>query len=108
MNARIRRSLAVTLGLAGAMALPVAAAGTAFAADDQPTEGFPSTQSPTQGLTAGVATLDTAAYGLGDALNLGGPNREDGVNGTDTEFPQADPRFLEGPAGGLLVNGPFE
>ncbi|MFP5020952.1 hypothetical protein [Pseudonocardia phyllosphaerae] len=105
MKNRMRRSLIATGALA-AVAFPLA--GIAHAAGDDE-HGYPSTQSPTQGLDALVATGDTAAFGLFDAVDgFTASNRPDGVNGTDTEFPQADPRFVEGPAGGLLVNGPLE
>ena len=46
-----------------------------------------------------------ASFGFNDALN--GDNRPDGANGVETEFPPADPRYVEGPLGGLLVNGPL-
>ena len=103
MNARTRRSLAVTLGLAGVV-LPLTAG---FAsAEEESTTGYPSTQSPTQGLSALEATLGEGAFGFNDALN--GDNRPDGANGVETEFPPADPRYVEGPLGGLATNGPFE
>lgn len=104
MNARTRRSLAATLGLAGVV-LPLAAAGAAQAAEDE-TEGFPSTQNPLQAVDAGAATLDSSVFSFNDAVN--GDNRPDGANGTETEFPSFDPRFVEGPAGGLVKNGPLE
>ena len=102
MNARTRRSLAITLGLA-AVVVPLT---TGFAsADEDPTAGYPSTQSPLQGLNSGGATADTAVFGFNDAVN--GDNRPDGANGVESEFPPADPRYVEGPLGGLLVNGPM-
>lgn len=105
MRNRMRRTL-VAAGALGAVAFPLA--GIA-AADTDDEHGYPSTQSPTQGVDAVGATADTAAYGFFDAADHGtASNRPDGVNGTDTEIPQADPRFVEGPLGGLLVNGPFE
>jgi len=64
------------------------------------------TQSPTQGVDAGQATLETAVQSLTDALD--GDNRPDGANGLESEFPSLDPRFVEGPAGGLVKNGPLE
>jgi hypothetical protein len=67
---------------------------------------FADTQSPTQGVDAGQAMLQTAIASLLDAAN--GDNRPDGANGLESEFPQPDPRFVEGPAGGLVKNGPFE
>ena len=107
MKNRMRRSL-IAVGALGAVAFPLA--GIAAADTDSDAEhGYPSTQSPTQGVDAVGATADTAGYGLVDSLDsYSSSNRPDGVNGTDTELPQADPRFVEGPAGGLLKNGPFE
>lgn len=103
MQHRMRRSL-IALGALSAVAFPLA--GIA-AADDE--HGYPSTQSPTQAVDAVSETGDTTGYGIADSLDTFSPgNRPDGVNGTDTEIPQADPRFVEGPLGGLLVNGPFE
>lgn len=102
MNARTRRSLAVTLGLA-AVVIPVTA-GFASAEEDSST-GYPSTQSPTQGLDALGATAGEANFGFMDAVN--GDNRPDGANGVESEFPPLDPRYVEGPLGGLLVNGPM-
>jgi hypothetical protein len=90
MSSRMRRSLIV--GVIGALLL--AGAGIAFA----------DPQSPTQGLDAGQATFETAVASLRDAMN--GDNRPDGANGPESEFPQPDPRFVEGPAGGLVKNGP--
>ena len=92
MSSRMRRSLIA--GVIGTLLL--AGAGIAFA----------DTQSPTQGVDAGQATLQTAVASLLDAVN--GDNRPDGANGLESEFPQPDPRFVEGPAGGLVKNGPFE
>ncbi|HEY2193921.1 MAG TPA: hypothetical protein VGH76_16715 [Actinomycetospora sp.] len=98
------RALAAAAGLAGAV-LPLAAAGTAQAA----TTDYPSTQSPVQGPTAVLATAGNAAASLMDANDdLTGNARPEDANGTETQYPQADPRFVEGPAGGLLLNGPFE
>jgi hypothetical protein len=96
MNAHTRRSLiAVAVGVG---ALPLVGVGAAFAAQD--------TQNPLQGVDAGQATVKTATESLIDGLN--GDNRADGVNGMESEFMQLDPRFVEGPAGGLVKNGPFE
>ena len=118
MNAR-KRILAASLGLAGVV-LPIAAAGSAQAdeGEDQgygydsvreQSDGYPSTQGPLQPADAVLGTADTANYGFIDSLDTFSPtNRPDGVNGTDTEAPQPDPRFVEGPAGGLLKNGPLE
>ncbi|MEQ3551061.1 hypothetical protein WIS52_11315 [Pseudonocardia nematodicida] len=101
MKKRISRSM-IAAGAVGAVAFPLA--GVAAAQDDDSTQGFPSTQSPTQGVDATGATLDTVAFNLTNVFD----DRPDGVNGTDVELPAADPRFVEGPLGGLLVNGPFE
>jgi hypothetical protein len=93
MNARTRRiTVAITAG-----ALLLAGAGAAYAQD---------TQSPLQGVDAGRATLETAVQSLLDGVNR--DDRPDGANGLESEFPGADPRFVEGPAGGLLKNGPLE
>ncbi|MEK6463851.1 hypothetical protein [Pseudonocardia alni] len=101
----MRRSL-IAVGALGAVAFPLA--GIA-AADEDGDHGYPSTQSPTQGLDAVLETADTLGFGVLDAADgFSSSNRPDGVNGTDTELPQADPRFVEGPAGGLLKDGPFE
>lgn len=105
MQNRMRRSL-IAVGALAAVAFPLA--GIA-AADTDDEHGYPSTQSPTQGLDAVLETSDTLGYSFLDAADTFSPNnRPDGVNGTDTEFPQADPRFVEGPVGGLLKDGPFE
>lgn len=111
------RTLAAAVGLAGAV-LPLAGAGIAQAATtDQPTEaagsdattGYPSTQSPAQGPSAVLATVGNVAASIMDANNNATGNaRPEDANGTDTQYPQADPRFVEGPAGGLAKNGPFE
>ncbi|ANY06505.1 hypothetical protein [Pseudonocardia sp. HH130630-07] len=104
MKNRMRRTLVAATAI-GAVAFPLA--GIAAADDDE--HGYPSTQSPTQGVDAVGATAGTFGASGVDALDTYSPsNRQDGVNGTDTELPQADPRFVEGPLGGLLVNGPFE
>ncbi len=102
MNAR-KSAAALLTGTA----LLLAGVGIAQAApdDEDGTEDFSSTQSPAQGLSALLATLEEANFGFMDALN--GDNRPDGANGVETEFPPADPRFVEGPVGGLL-NGPQE
>jgi hypothetical protein len=59
-----------------------------------------------QALDSGLATAENAVASLVDGLN--GDNRPDGANGLESEFMPFDPRFVEGPAGGLLNNGPFE
>lgn len=105
MQNRMRRSL-IALGAMGAVAFPLAGVASA---DDEQEHGFPSTQSPSQGADALGATAETFGASFLDAADTFSPdNRPDGVNGTDTEIPQADPRFVEGPLGGFLVNGPFE
>ena len=105
MQNRMRRSL-IAIGALGAVAFPLAGIASA---DEEAENGFPSTQSPTQALDAVGATVGAANFGLLDSADTFSPsNRPDGVNGTDTEIPQADPRFVEGPVGGLLLNGPFE
>jgi hypothetical protein len=112
------RTLAAAVGLAGAV-LPLAGAGMAQAATtDQAaptgrtsdaTTGYPSTQSPAQGPSAVLATVGNAAGSIMDANNsAAGNGRPEDADGTDTKYPEADPRFVEGPAGGLLTNGPFE
>jgi hypothetical protein len=106
MNSRMRRTL-IAAGAAGAVAFPLA--GIAAADTDDAEHGYPSTQSPTQAVDATGATADTAGYGVVDSADTFSPsNRPDGVNGTDSEVPQPDPRFVEGPSGGLLVNGPLQ
>ena len=71
--------------LSGA-ALPLAA-GTAAASDLE------------QAVSAGAATAADAQASFLDAAD--GPEPE-GADGLGTEFPEFDPRFVEGPAGGLL------
>ncbi|GAA4964505.1 hypothetical protein GCM10025792_03220 [Pseudonocardia tropica] len=105
MKNRMRRSL-IAVGALGAVAFPLA--GIA-AADTEDGHGYPSTQSPTQGVGSVLELSDTFGYSFLDAADTFSPtNRPDGVNGTDTEIPQADPRFVEGPVGGLVTDGPFE
>jgi hypothetical protein len=93
----------LTIALAGG-ALLLIGAGVAQA-DSNDDTGYPSTQSDTQGADAGAATAGNTGHSFGDAAN--GDNRPDDADGTDTQFPQADPRFVEGPAGGLVKNGPL-
>lgn len=95
MNSRMRRTLmAAAVGV-----LLLVGAGFAYA----------DTQSPTQGVDAGQATAQNAIASLLDAVSAaGGNSRPDGANGLESRFPQPDPRFVEGPAGGLVKNGPFE
>ncbi|MEJ2885529.1 hypothetical protein [Actinomycetospora aeridis] len=99
-NPKRRRGTAAALGLA-ATVLPVMAAGTAQAEET----GYPSTQSPTQALDAVLGTGRTTTESSADAVN--GEDRAPGVDGLETEFPEADPRYVEGPVGGLLLGGPF-
>lgn len=91
-----------------AIAVSVIGAGIAQASEDPTANGAapdgPATQSPTQGLSSLLETADTGAFGLQDALN--GDNRPDGANGVESEFPPLDPRYVEGPVGGLVKNGP--
>lgn len=93
----------------GLAVLPFAA-GTALADEvptwENPTKTAPEqdVQPPTQGASATLATAEQLVAQFMDASNGNGPTGADGV---ETEFPQADPRFVEGPAGGLL-NGPFD
>lgn len=95
-----------TIAFVGA-ALLFVGAGFALADDkDDPTEGYPSTQSPTQGADAGTSTLGSSADSFGDAAK--GDDRPNGANGTETEFVDPDPRFVEGPLGGLAKNGPLQ
>jgi hypothetical protein len=94
----------VTLTLAGAAFLLIPA-GVAHA-DEDDSEGYPSTQSPTQGADAGAATVNNSRDSFNDAAD--GDNRPDGANGTETQFVQPDPRYVEGPVGGLLKNGPLK
>ena len=103
MNAR----RLVTIALAAATLLLIGA-GIAQADSndgDGRDTGYPSTQSDTQGADAGAATAGNSRDSFEDAAN--GQNRPDDADGTDTQFPGADPRFVEGPAGGLAKNGPL-
>ncbi|NMO88961.1 hypothetical protein [Actinomycetospora sp. TBRC 11914] len=119
---RHTRAAAAAVGIAGAV-LPLVAAGTAQAATSDhvdhlattdaarsdATTGYPSTQSPAQGPSAVLATAGNLASSIMDANdNATGQARPEDANGTETQYPQADPRFVEGPVGGALVNGPFE
>jgi hypothetical protein len=111
------RTLAAAVGLAGAV-LPLAGAGMAQAATTDATHsdsgsdattGYPSTQSPLQGPSAVLATAGNLGASLMDANNdATGNARPEDANGTETQYPSADPHFVEGPVGGALVNGPFE
>jgi hypothetical protein len=107
------------LGLLAATALLLIGAGIAQAADDSDSGGdgytsgdrygYPSTQSPTQGVDSGQATVDNGRDGFQDAADAEqGHGRPHGADGTESRFGDADPRLVEGPAGGLLKNGPLE
>ncbi|MBN9102217.1 MULTISPECIES: hypothetical protein [unclassified Pseudonocardia] len=88
-----------------AIAVSVVGTGIAQASEDNgAAPDGPATQSPTQGLSAILGTADNGNFQLMDALN--GDNRPDGANGVESEFPPADPRYVEGPVGGLVKNGP--
>jgi hypothetical protein len=103
MNAR-KRLMAASLGVAGVV-LPLAAAGTANAAEEEtPTTGFGSTQSPLQAVSSVLAIGGQSGHDIQDTAN--GYDRPDGANGNETELPAADPRFVEGPLSGLL-DDPF-
>ncbi|TWF80858.1 hypothetical protein FHX44_116801 [Pseudonocardia hierapolitana] len=81
--------------LLGGAVLPVAGAGGA-SASERPSD-------LEQAASAGSATVADAGASFLDAAD--GPEPE-GADGLGTEFPQFDPRFVEGPAGGLL-DDPF-
>lgn len=70
--------------------------------------GVAAAASPTadleQGGSALVATFENAVASFVDAIDGREP---EGADGLETEFPEADPRFVEGPVGGLL-DQPFE
>lgn len=89
---------------AAAVALPLVGVGFAMAEEDDAPE-FTNTQNPGQLGTSVTSIIEELTFQGGDALN--GDNRPDGANGVENEFPPADPRFVEGPVGGLL-NGPFD
>ena len=57
-----------------------------------------------QGGSAVVATLENAVASFVDAVDGREP---EGADGLESEFPEADPRFVEGPLSGLL-DQPFE
>ncbi|OLL76581.1 hypothetical protein Ae150APs1_4959 [Pseudonocardia sp. Ae150A_Ps1] len=90
----MRRSL-IALGAMGAVAFPLA--GIASADESDEGHGYPSTQSPTQSVDAVGATTGSFGASFLDAADTFSPdNRPDGVNGTDTEIPQADPAVRRG------------
>jgi hypothetical protein len=95
----MKHRLAVTLTVAAAALL--IGAGTAQAKDN--TGHDHDTQSPTQGVSAGQATLDQAGRSFGSE---NGDNRPDGARGTESQLMKPDSRYLEGPLGGLVHNGP--
>ena len=108
MKNRMRRSL-IAAGALGAVAFPLAGMAAAEEGAEDAGHGFPSTQSPTQGVDAVGATGGTVLYGVLDASDSYLPsNRPDGVSGTETEFPPLNAGYVEGPVGGLLKDGPFE
>jgi hypothetical protein len=82
--------------LLGGAVLPVAVASPA-SADEGPTSDLE------QAVSAGSATVADATASFLDAVD--GPEPE-GADGLGTEFPEFDPRFVEGPVGGLL-DDPF-
>lgn len=95
----MKARLLLGAALIGSAMVPVAAAGTASAVEDP---GH-ATGDLEQAVSAGTATIANAQASFLDAVDGQGP---DGADGAETEFPQFDPRFVEGPAGGLL-DGPF-
>jgi len=52
-----------------------------------------------QAASAGAATAADAQASFFDAAD---GRESDGTDGLETEFPQFDPRYVEGPAGGLV------
>ena len=86
--------------LLGGTVVPLATAGPASAAKgpERPTGDLE------QAVSAASATIADAQASFLDAVD--GPEPE-GTDGVETEFPQFDPRYVEGPVGGLL-NGPFD
>lgn len=82
--------------------------GTLVAATVLGGAGVAAAASPTadleQGGSAAVATVENAVASFLDAVDGHEP---EGADGVETEFPDADPRFVEGPVGGL-VDQPFE
>jgi hypothetical protein len=100
---KARRTL--TTALAGGALLLIGAGVAQADSNDSDDTGYPSTQSDTQAADAGAATAGNSRDSFDDAAN--GDNRPDNADGTDTQFPGPDPRFVEGPAGGLVKNGPL-
>lgn len=72
------------------------------------------------GLGAGTAAAETAPApsplesgsattgAVLESFALATDDRPVGADGIESEFPDADYRFVEGPASGLLDNGPLE
>lgn len=77
----------------GALVAATALAGAGVAAAASPADDLG------QGGSAVVATLENAVASFVDAIDGREP---EGADGLETEFPDADPRFVEGPLGGLL------
>jgi hypothetical protein len=102
----VRRILG--LGLAVAALSVLVANGIAHAegrTDNSDDAGYPSTQSPTQGLDATGATAGDMGAQFLDAAK--GRDRPPGADGTESDFGGPDPRYLEGPLGGLVKDGPL-
>lgn len=66
--------------------------------------GVASANDPNQGAEAGQATLENAVASFVDAVD---GERPEGADGLESEFPEADPRFVEGPLSGL-TDGPLD
>ena len=94
----IRKRVLGVLALSGAV-LPLVGVGTASAAGDN------AAGDAGQAVSAGVATVANQGNSFVDAVN--GHNRPEGADGDETEFPDPDYRYVEGPVGGLL-NGLFD
>jgi hypothetical protein len=94
MTTRTKKVLAAVAVVAVALPLGAGIASAATAADDLE-----------QGGSALVATLEDLATSFGDAVDGREP---EGSEGLETEFPDLDPRYVEGPLGGLVDNGPLE
>ncbi len=102
MTTQMRRAFG-TLAVGGA-ALTLAGLGAGTAAAEPTTETVPSlAESGQSAFESGPATLGSAAEGLGMAA----ADCPEGVDGVETEVPDADYRQVEGPASGLL-DGPFD
>jgi hypothetical protein len=77
----------------GALVAATALGGAGVAAAASPADDLG------QGGSAVVATLENAVASFVDAIDGREP---EGADGLETEFPDVDPRFVEGPLGGLL------